>query len=34
VFTHALRLKLSMDPGECESTARRRFDNSRTAVCV
>lgn len=34
VFTHALRLKLSMDPEQCESTTRRRFDNSRTAVCV
>ena len=35
VFTHALRLKFSMDPEDCESTVRRRFGSSRTAaVCV
>jgi hypothetical protein len=34
VFTHALRLKFSMGPKDCESTVRRRFGNSRTAVCV
>ena len=34
VFTHALRLKFSMDPGVGESTVWRRFGNSRTAVCV
>jgi hypothetical protein len=34
VFTHALRLKFSMGPWDGESTMRRRFGNSRTAVCV